>query len=162
MGFPNNGKKSNKVSRMMAHCILTKDQSAQTRVAPNSEAKFETEYHDTEDEEKTISDDDYSCNESDADDEVIVVMSGDDSETVSDVENEEQNIEDLSDEENNIVWGKHVILLKIGQRLGELSDQGGVMTSGHIYEGFFFSNNNDYPLTVRGGSNSNLKYLGGL
>ena len=47
---------------------------------------------------------------------------------------------------------KHVILLKIGQGLGELSDQGGIMTSGHIYEGmFFFSNNNAYPLTVQGG-----------
>ena len=31
-------------------------------------------------------------------------MSGDDSETVNDVEDEEQNIDDLSDEENNIVW----------------------------------------------------------
>ena len=103
-GLSKNGKKGDKVSRMMAHCILTKDQSAQTRVAPDSEAKFETEYHDTEDEEKTISDDDYSCDEGNTDDEVIVVMSGDDSETVSDVENEEQNIDDLSDEENNIVW----------------------------------------------------------
>ena len=55
------------------------DQFVQTRVAPNSEAKFETEYHDTEDEEKTISDDDDSCDESDADDEVFAVMSGDDS-----------------------------------------------------------------------------------
>ena len=36
----------------MPHWILTKDQFAQTRVAPNSEAKFETEYHDMEDEEK--------------------------------------------------------------------------------------------------------------
>ena len=50
----------------MAHWILTKDQFAQKRAAPNSEAKFETEYHDTidyddtEDEEKTISDDDDS------------------------------------------------------------------------------------------------------
>ena len=34
---------------------------------------------------------------------------------------------------------KHVILLKIGQGLGELSDQGCIMTSGHIYEGMFFS-----------------------
>ena len=115
-----NGKKSDKVSRMMAHCILTKDQSAQTRVAPNSEAKFETEYHDTEDEEKTISDDDYSCDESDADDEVIVVMSGDDSETVSDVENEEQNIDDLSDEENNIVWQQACNLIKNRTRSGRL------------------------------------------
>ena len=31
-------------------------------------------------------------------------MSGDDSETVSDFEDEEQNIDNLSDEENNIVW----------------------------------------------------------
>ena len=31
-------------------------------------------------------------------------MSGDDSETISDVEDEEQNSDDLSDEENNIVW----------------------------------------------------------
>ena len=68
------------------------------------EAKFETEYHDAEDQEKTISDDDDSCNESDADDEVIAVMGGDHSETVNDVEDEEQNIDDLSDEENNIVW----------------------------------------------------------
>ena len=44
-GLSKNGKKGDEVSRMMAHCILTKDQSAQTRVAPNSEAKFETEYH---------------------------------------------------------------------------------------------------------------------
>ena len=88
----------------MTHWILTKDEFAQTRVAPNSEAKFETEYHDTEDEEKTISDDDDSCDESDTDDEVIAVMSGDDSETVNDVEDEEQNINDLIDEENNIVW----------------------------------------------------------
>ena len=36
----------------MAHWIYIKDQFAQTRVAPNSEAKFEKEYHDTEDEEK--------------------------------------------------------------------------------------------------------------
>ena len=42
----------------MANWILIKDQFAQTRVAPNCEAKFETEFHDTEDEEKTISDDD--------------------------------------------------------------------------------------------------------
>ena len=34
---------------------------------------------------------------------------------------------------------KHVILLKIGQGLGELSDQGGIMTSGHIYEGMLLS-----------------------
>ena len=34
---------------------------------------------------------------------------------------------------------KHVILLKIGQGLGELSDQGGIMTPGHIYGGMFFS-----------------------
>ena len=53
---------------MMAHWILTKDQFAQTRVAPNSEARFETDDHDTEDEEKTISNDDDSCDESDADD----------------------------------------------------------------------------------------------
>ena len=53
-GLSQNGKKGDKVSKMMAQCILTKDQSAQTRVAPNSEAKFETEYHDTEDEEKTM------------------------------------------------------------------------------------------------------------
>ena len=65
---------------------------------------LKTEYHDTEDEEKTISGDDDSCDESDADDEVIAVMSGDDSETVNDVEDEEQNIDGLSDEENNIVW----------------------------------------------------------
>ena len=51
-GLSKNGKKGDKVSRIMAHWILTKDQFAQTRVAPNSEAKFETEYHDTEDEEK--------------------------------------------------------------------------------------------------------------
>ena len=88
----------------MAHWILPKDQFAQTRVAPNSEAKFETEHHDTEDEEKTISDNDDSCDESDADDEVLAVMCGDDSETVSDAEDEEQNIDDLSDEENNILW----------------------------------------------------------
>ena len=36
------GKKGDKVSRIMAHWILTKDQFAQTRVASNSEAKFET------------------------------------------------------------------------------------------------------------------------
>ena len=47
---------------------------------------------------------DDSCDESYTDDEVIAVMSGDDSETVSDVEDREQNIYDLSDEENNIVW----------------------------------------------------------
>ena len=88
-GLAKNGKKGDKVSRIMTHWILTKDQFAQTRVVPNSEAKFETEYHDTEDEEKTILDDDDSCDESDADDEVIAVMSGDDSETVSDVEDEE-------------------------------------------------------------------------
>ena len=87
-GLSKNGKKGDKVSRMMAHWILTKDQFAQTRVAPNSEAMFETEYYDTEDEEKTISDDDDSCNESDGDDEVIAVMSGDDIETVRDVEDE--------------------------------------------------------------------------
>ena len=103
-GLSKNGKKGDKVSRIMTHWILAKDQFAQTRVAPNSEAKFETEYHDMEDEEKTISDDDDSCDESDADDEVIAVMSGDDSETVNDSEDEEQNINDLSDEENNIVW----------------------------------------------------------
>ena len=103
-GLSKNGKKGDEVSRIMTHWILTKDHFAQTRVAPNSEAKFETEYHDTEDEEKTISDDDDSCDESDADDEVIAVMSGDDSETVNDAEDEEQNINDLSDEENNIVW----------------------------------------------------------
>ena len=104
----------------MAHCILTKDQSAQTTIAPNSEAKFETEYHDTEDEEKTISDDDYNCDESNADDEVIVVMSGDDSETVSDVENEEQNIDDLSDEENNIVWEQACNLIENRTRSGRI------------------------------------------
>ena len=103
-GLSKNGKKGDKVSRIMAHWILTKDQFAQTRVAPNSEAKFETEYHDTEDEEKTISGDDDSCDESDTNDEVIAVISGDDSETVNDVEDKEQNIDDLSDEENNIVW----------------------------------------------------------
>ena len=108
-GLSKNGKKGDKVSRMMAHCILTKDQSAQTRVAPNSEAKFETGYHDTEDEEKTI------C---DADDEVIVVMSGDDSETVSGVENEEQNIDDLSDEENNIVWEQACNIIENRTRSG--------------------------------------------
>ena len=32
------------------------------------------------------------------------MMSGDDSETVNDVEYEEQNIDDLSDEDNNIAW----------------------------------------------------------
>ena len=56
-GLSKNGKKGDKVSRMMAYLILTKDQFAQTRVAPNNEAKFETEYYDTEDEEKAISDD---------------------------------------------------------------------------------------------------------
>ena len=120
-GLSKNGKKGDKVSRMMAHCILSKDQSAQTRVAPDSEAKFETEYHDTEDEEKTISHDDYSCDESDADDEVIVVMSGDDSETVSDVENEEQNIDDLSDEENNIVWEQACNLIENKTRSGRIA-----------------------------------------
>ena len=103
-GLSKNGKKGDKVSRIMAHWILTKDRFTQTRVAPNSEAKFETEYHDTEDEEKTISDDDDNCDESNADDEVIAVMSNDDSETINDVEDEEQNTDDLSDEENNIVW----------------------------------------------------------
>ena len=117
----------------MAHWILTKDQFARTRVAPNSEANFETEYHDTEDEEKTISDDDGSCDESNADDEVIAVMSGDDSETINDVEDEEQNTKIA------LCGSKHVILLKIGQGLAELSDQGGIMTPGHIYEGMFFS-----------------------
>ena len=73
----------------MAHWILAKDQVAQTKVTPNSEAKFETECHDMEDEENTISDVD-SCDESDADDDVIAVMSGDDGETVSDAEDEEQ------------------------------------------------------------------------
>ena len=77
----------------MEHWIVTKDQFAQIRVAPISETKFETEYYDTEDEEKTISDDDDSCDESDADDEVIAVMNGDDSETVSDVADKEQNID---------------------------------------------------------------------
>ena len=33
---------------------------------------------------------------------------------------------------------KREILLKIGHGLGELSDQGGIMISGHIYEGMFF------------------------
>ena len=56
-----------------------------------------------EDEEKTISDDD-SCDESDSDDDIIAMMSGDDGETVSDVEDKEQNIDDLNDEENSIVW----------------------------------------------------------
>ena len=51
-GLSKNGKKGDKVSRIMAHWILTKDQFAQTTVAPNSEDKFETEYHDTEDAEK--------------------------------------------------------------------------------------------------------------
>ena len=46
-GLSKNGKKGDKVSRMMAHWILTKDQFAQTRVALNRAAKFETEYHDT-------------------------------------------------------------------------------------------------------------------
>ena len=50
-GLSKNGKKGDKVSKIMVHWILTKDQFAQTRVAPNSEAKFETEYHDTEDED---------------------------------------------------------------------------------------------------------------
>ena len=103
LGLSKNGKKSDKVSRIMAHWILTKDQFAQTRVAPNSEAKFETECHDTEDEERRTSDDDDNYDESDADDEVIAVMSGDDNETVSDFEDEEQNIANLSNEENNIV-----------------------------------------------------------
>ena len=89
----------------MTHWILAKDQVAQTRVIPNSEAKFETECHDLKDEVETISDDDI-CGESDADDKVIAVMSGDDSETVNDVEDEEQNIDDLSNEENNTVWEK--------------------------------------------------------
>ena len=31
-------------------------------------------------------------------------------------------------------WTKHVISLKIGQGPGELSDQGCIMTPGHIYE----------------------------
>ena len=56
------------------------------------------------DEEKAISGDDDSCDESDTDDEAIAVMSGDDSETVNDFEDEEQNIDDLSDEEISIVW----------------------------------------------------------
>ena len=118
-GLSKNGKKGDKVSKMMAHWILTKDQFAQTKVAPNSEAKFETDYHDTEDEEKTISDDDDSCDESDADDEVIAVMSGDDSETVSDVEDEEQNI-DLSDEKKNIVWQQACNLIENRARSGRI------------------------------------------
>ena len=116
---------------MMAHWILTKDQFAQTRVVPNSKAKFETKYHDTEDEEKTISDDDDSCDgikavtscsthKSDADDEVIAVMSGDDSETVSDVENEVQNIDELSDEDNNIVWEQACNLIENRTRSGRI------------------------------------------
>ena len=80
-GLSKKGMKDDKVLRIMAHWLLTKDQVPQTRVAPNNEAKLETECH-MEDEEKTISDDD-SCYESDADDEVIVVMNGDDGETVS-------------------------------------------------------------------------------
>ena len=50
-GLSENGKKGDKVSRIMAHWIFTKDEFAQTRVAPKSEAKMETEYHDMEDEE---------------------------------------------------------------------------------------------------------------
>ena len=87
-GLSKSGSKGDKVSRIMAHWILAEDQVAQTRFTPNNEAKFETECHDMEDEEKTISDDD-SCGESDVDDEVIAMMSGDDSETVIDVQDEE-------------------------------------------------------------------------
>ena len=65
----------------MAHRILTNDQFAQTRVnllqTVRPSLKQNTIY--MEDEEKTISDDDDSCDESNADDEVIAVMSGDDS-----------------------------------------------------------------------------------
>ena len=86
-----------------------------------------------EDEEETSDDD--SCDESDTDDEEIPVMSGDNGETVSDLEGEEQNIDDLNDEENNIVCKQAcAILLKIGQGLRELSDQRGTTTSGHIYQ----------------------------
>ena len=56
-GLSKSGKKCDKISKM-AHWILAKDQVAQTRVTPNNEAKFDTEWHDMEDEEKTISDDD--------------------------------------------------------------------------------------------------------
>ena len=68
---------------------------------------------------KTISGDD-SCNESDADDEVIAVMSGDDGETVSNVEDEEQRFDDLSDEENNIVWEQACNLIENRTRSGRI------------------------------------------
>ena len=47
-------------------------------------------------------------------------MSGDDSETVSDVEDEEQNIEDLSDEENNIVREQACNLIENRTRSGRI------------------------------------------
>ena len=53
---------------------------------------------------KTISDDDDSYDESNADNEVTAMMSGDDSEIINDVEDAEQNTDDLSDGENNTVW----------------------------------------------------------
>ena len=121
-GLSKNGKKGDKISRIMAHWILTKDQFAQTRVAPNSEAKFETEYRDTEDEEKRISDDDDSYDESDANDEVIAVISDDDSETVSDFEDEKQNIDNLhvSAEQINIVWDQACNLIENRTRSGRI------------------------------------------
>ena len=121
---------------------------------------FELEKYLAFHEEKTISDDDYSCDESDADDEVIVVMSGDDSETISDVENEEQNIDDLSDKENNIVWEQACNLIENRTRSGRIVRSrryNDIWT--YLWRYVFFSNNNAYPLTVQ--SNSNLKYLGG-
>ena len=101
---------------------------------------------------KTISDDDDSCDESDADDEVIAVMSGDDSETVSDAENEEQNIDDLSDEENNIVWEQACNLIENRTRSGRfVRSRRYNDTWTYLWRYVLFGNNNAYPLTVRGG-----------
>ena len=103
-GLSKNGNKGDKVSRIMTHWILTKDQFAQKQellqtVRPS--LKQNTMIRRMK--RKTISDDDDSCDESNADDEVIAVMSGDDSETINAVEDEGQNTDDLSNEENNIV-----------------------------------------------------------
>ena len=68
-------------------------------------------------------------------------MKDDDSETINDVEDEEKNriLTTSVTKKITLCGSKHVILLKIGQGLLELSNQGGIMTPGHIYEDMFFS-----------------------
>ena len=79
-------------------------------------------------------------------------MSDDGSEIVSDVEDEEQNIDDLSDEENNIAWEQACNLIENRTRSGRIvrwrryND-----TWTYLLRYVLFSNNNAYPLTVRGG-----------